>query len=190
MNKEDIAYKPLSAADFASIITLANHVHGAGYLNLELLRQWFNRGLLANVNASYVAYHQQKLVGFRISYSPKSWTIDKWYSPQLWDTKQSDTAYFKCNTVAESYRGLGIGSQLLKLSIVALKQQGAKGGVSHLWRQSPGNSAVKYFTKCGGQLIKLHPDKWREDSLNGYECTICGFDCHCEAAEMIIYFDH
>ena len=66
----------------------------------------------------------------------------------------SQVCYFKCNTVDESYRGYGIGSTLLRLSIDAAKQQGAKAGISHLWKQSPGNSAVKYFTKCGGQLVQ------------------------------------
>lgn len=189
MNKEDISYHSLTEQDFADILVLANHVHGDGYLNLEQMHQWYIKGIKNNINASFVAYHENKLVGFRISYSQQSWAIDQWYSPELWKVDLQDTAYFKCNTVDEDYRGLGIGSKLLKLSISALQKQGAKAGVSHLWRQSPGNSAVKYFTKCGGELIKSHPDKWREDSLNGYQCTICGYDCHCEAAEMIIYFN-
>lgn len=188
MTKQDINYQTLTKKDFANILVLAKQVHGAGYLNNTQMHEWYEKGILNDINSSYVAYHDDKLVGFRISYSPNSWQIDKWYSPTLWRVQLENTAYFKCNTVDEHYRGLGIGSKLLHLSIAALKQQGAKAGVSHLWRQSPGNSAVKYFTKCGGQLVKSHPDKWHEDSLNGYECTICGFDCHCEAAEMIIYF--
>lgn len=184
----NITYRPMSEQDFKAIIQLGNLVHGDGYLNNENIIEWYNKGLKDGQNAHYVAYDRDKLVGFRISFSPNNWLIDKWYSPQLWKTSIAETAYFKCNTVDETYRGFGIGSNLLKLSTASLIKQGAKSGVSHLWRESPGNSAVKYFTKCGGELVKNHPEKWYEESVNGYDCTLCGHDCHCVAAEMIIYF--
>jgi len=102
---------------------------------------------------------------------------------------QDKCCYFKCNTVDENYRGLGIGKTLLQLSIETAKKQGAAAGVSHLWKESPNNSAVTYFARCGGELINYHPGKWNEDSQQGYNCILCGYDCHCEAAEMIIYFE-
>lgn len=184
-----IHYQELTPADFDQIIALGNFVHGDGYLNSDNIETWYKKGIYNNINAGYVAYDKDKLVGFRITYSIKQWSIDNWCSPSLWRVPKSNVCYFKCNTVDENYRGYGIGSELLKLSVNAAKKQGAKAGVSHLWKQSPGNSAVKYFTKCGGELVKSHPDKWREDALNGYDCILCGHDCHCEAAEMIIYFD-
>ena len=101
----------------------------------------------------------------------------------------SSCCYFKCNTVDENFRGLGIGKKLLQLAIEAAKKQGAKAGISHLWKQSPNNSAVNYFTRCGGQHVASHAGKWNEESKQGYDCILCGFDCQCEAAEMIIYFD-
>ncbi|NMP15232.1 GNAT family N-acetyltransferase [Thalassotalea sp. Y01] len=186
--KEDIIYKEMQASDFDAIIALGNFVHGDGYVDSSNIHTWYAKGLKNGVNSNYVAYDGDKLVGFRITYAAQQFSLDQWYSPDLWQTDISETAYFKCNTVDETYRGYGIGSRLLELSIKALQAQGAKAGVSHLWRPSPGNSAVKYFTKCGGQLVKDHPGKWNEDSKNGYNCTICGYDCHCVAAEMIIYF--
>ena len=189
VTKKEIIYREMSAEDFEQIIALGNHVHGDGYLNQQNIKQWFDKGLKNNINANYVAYDGDKLVGFRITYSPEQWDIDQWSTPSKWKVEPSLVSYFKCNTVDENYRGYGIGSQLLKDSINALKAQGAKAGVSHLWMQSPGNSAVKYFTKCGGELVQEHPDKWHEDSKNGYNCILCGFDCHCSAAEMIIYFN-
>ncbi|OUS27546.1 GNAT family N-acetyltransferase [Thalassotalea sp. 42_200_T64] len=189
LNSSTINYRPMQESDFVAIITLGNYVHGTGYLNAENLKQCFDKGLKDGLNANFVAYAGQQLVGFRISYSPTMWQTDQWYSPHLWRTEMNNTAYLKCNTVEANFRGYGIGSQLLKLSIFELQQQGAKAGVSHLWRQSPGNSAVKYFTKCGGVLVKDHPNKWYQDSVDGYQCTLCGNDCHCVAAEMIIYFD-
>ncbi|WP_286265138.1 GNAT family N-acetyltransferase [Thalassotalea atypica] len=186
---KNITYQAMSPADLEQIIRLGNHVHGDGYLTQENAKAWFEKGLSGNINAGFVAYDDKKLVGFRLTYATNNWHIDQWCSPELWQASQERVCYFKCNTVDEQYRGYGIGSELLRLSIEAAQQQGAVAGVSHLWKQSPGNSAVKYFTKCGGQLVKLHPDKWREDALNGYDCILCGNDCHCEAAEMIIYFD-
>lgn len=185
----DFHYKNLDSDDFSQVIALANLVHGDGYLDQQNMALWHQRGIEKDINAGYVVYDQDKLIGFRLTFAAGLWQPDAWCSPLLWQSPIDKTCYFKCNTVNEAYRGHGIGSKLLRLSIAAAKQQGAMAGISHLWQQSPGNSAVKYFTKCGGQLIKLHPDKWHQDSLNGYCCTLCGYNCHCEAAEMIIHFD-
>lgn len=184
-----LEYKNLTPDDFEKVITLGNFVHGDGYLTAQNIRDWYAKGISNNINSGFVVYDGEKLVGFRITYAPSKWTVDQWSSPDLWRVTQDKVCYFKCNTVDEEYRGHGIGGQLLTLSIKASKKQGAMAGVSHLWKQSPGNSAVKYFTKCGGELVKIHPNKWHQDSINGYNCILCGFDCHCEAAEMIIYFD-
>ena len=184
----DFLYKNLTPDDFNNIIILGNNVHGDGYLNDENIQQWYERGLSNDINCGFVVYDGDKLIGFRITFAMNNWKIDQWSSPNLWKVSADKVCYFKCNTVDERYRGHGIGGKLLKLSIDACQQQGAQAGVSHLWKQSPGNSAIKYFSKCGGELIKSHPDKWLEESKGGYDCILCGFNCHCEAAEMIIYF--
>ncbi|GLX79382.1 hypothetical protein tinsulaeT_27220 [Thalassotalea insulae] len=187
--KSEIIYRNIESGDYDAVIALGTLVHGEGYIDQENIKQWVAKGIKGDINASYVAYHQDKLVGFRLTYAAEQWDIDKWCSPQLWQVAAEHVCYFKCNTVDENYRGYGIGSELLKLSIKAVKQQGATAGVSHLWMQSPGNSAVKYFTKCGGKLVQEHPDKWNEWCVQGYICPICASDCHCSAAEMIIYFN-
>ncbi len=184
----NFTYKNLTSDDFTKVIELGNFVHGDGYLTPENIKQWSDKGISQGINSGFVVYDGDKLIGFRITYGIGQWNLDQWCSPELWQVPTENVCYFKCNTVDENYRGHGLGGKLLKLSIEAAKKQGALAGISHLWQQSPGNSAVKYFTKCGGQLVKLHPDKWNEDSKNGYNCILCGFDCHCEAAEMIIRF--
>ena len=188
-NQDTIRYLPLTSVYFSQVIILANQVHGEGYLDDEKIKQWTNKGIVNAINCSFVALLDNKLVGFRSTYSANQWAIDQWCSPALWQVDSQKCCYFKCNTVDEKYRGLGIGKQLLKLAIEAAQQQGAQAGISHLWKQSPNNSAVSYFSKCGGKLIKSHPDKWNEDSRQGYDCVLCGHDCHCEAAEMIIHFN-
>lgn len=190
-----INYEKLSPKHFKQIITLANKVHGDGYLNNESMAHWAARGISNNINCAYVALlnndksTDEELIGFRITFAAQHWQADQWCSPNLWQVPQDNCCYFKCNTVSENCRGLGIGKKLLNLSIEAAKLQGAQAGVAHLWKQSPNNSAVAYFTHCGGELVTSHPDKWNEESKQGYNCTLCGHDCHCEAAEMIIYFD-
>lgn len=188
MNK-NITYKTIEEQDFDAVIQLATLVHGEGYINLTHLTAWVNQGIKNAINAGFVAYDDNTLVGFRLTFSANQWQIDNWCSPKLWAYSPDEVCYFKCNTVDEKYRGFGIGSMLLKLAVDAVKAQGAKAGVSHLWMQSPGNSAVKYFTKCGGKLIQEHPDRWNYLSAQGYICPICDKDCHCSAAEMIITFN-
>ena len=190
LKKDTIKYLPLTAEYFSQVITLANSVHGDGYLDNEKIIEWTNKGIVNMINCSFVALLGDQVVGFRSTYSANQWHIDQWGSPELWLVESQKCCYFKCNTVDEKYRGLGIGKQLLHLAIKAAQQQGAQAGISHLWKQSPNNSAVSYFSSCGGNLIKSHPNKWNEESKQGYNCILCGHDCHCEAAEMIIRFDH
>lgn len=209
----EISYQQLSPKYFKQVIELANKVHGVGYLNEKSLADWAARSTCTKIingtkirdianNCSFVALlnhrsgtateqtdTEQRLIGFRITFSADQWQTDQWCSPKLWQVPKNKCCYFKCNTVDEKYRGLGVGKQLLQLSIQAVKKQGAVAGISHLWKQSPNNSAVAYFTHCGGELINYHPDKWNDDSKHGYICTICGNDCHCEAVEMIIRFN-
>lgn len=192
----NINYQELTPKYFKQVIKLANEVHGKGYLDEKSINNWSERGIKNAINCGYVAILdnssslglEEKVIGFRITFSAEQWQTDQWCSPHLWLIPEDKCCYFKCNTVDENYRGLGIGKKLLQLSIDAAKKQGAQAGVSHLWKQSPNNSAVAYFTRSGGELVKSHPDKWNEDSKQGYNCTLCGHDCHCEAAEMIIYF--
>jgi ribosomal protein S18 acetylase RimI-like enzyme len=184
----ELKYQQLSVDDFDAVITLATQVHGEGYLDSTSMQAWFDKGIKDNINAGFVVYHQKKLVGFRITYAVNQWHIDQWCSPSLWPVAPEQVCYFKCNTVDENYRGYGIGGELLQRSIAEAKRQGATAGVSHLWKQSPGNSAVRYFTKCGGKLIKEHPERWNELSKAGYNCPACENECHCEAAEMMILF--
>ena len=184
----DLIFRHLAPDDFDAVIKLATQVHGEGYIDAQVLKKWFSQGIFNEINASFVVFDDNNLIGYRITFSATQWNIDKWCTPVLWDVEPDKVCYFKCNTVAEAYRGLGIGPKLLALSSQAVQEQGALAGIAHLWQQSPGNSAVNYFTKCGARYIKTHPSRWNEDCKTGYICTICGDDCHCDAQEMLIEF--
>ncbi|WP_394497083.1 GNAT family N-acetyltransferase [Shewanella sp. ENK2] len=193
--------RTLTPEDFQQVIELGNLVHGEGYLDMPSLENIYQMGIKNNINAHFIAENEQlssihqaqeqsKIAGFRLTYAAGNWPIDKWCTPQKWPVSPDQMCYFKCNTVAQELRGQGIGSQLLQASIKAVKAQGATAGVSHLWKQSPKNSAVGYFTHAGGKLIKEHPSRWNQQQDNSdYLCVICGDDCHCTACEMVIEFN-
>ncbi len=187
--QNDVFFKTYSPEDFDAVIALGNIVHGDNYLDQHKAQYLYEAGLKSDINASLVAYMNDKLVGFRLTQSALQWDIDEWCSPEVWGFPTQEICYFKCNTVDEVCRGTGIGSELLKRSIKQAKKQGAKAGLAHIWLASPGNSAYKYFKKCGGELVKEHPDRWQGwfDS-HGYICPVCGEYCTCTAAEMMIKF--
>jgi len=189
INQSDITYASLDPTHFDGVITLGNSVHGDNYLTDTLIQDYYNRSFHNGINASWVALHNNVVVGFRLTFAHSQWQTDKWTSPELWPVDDKHVCYFKCNTVSPAMQGLGIGSKLLKKSIEKATAQGALAGLAHIWLASPGNSAYKYFTKNGGTLIKKHPDKWRYASIHeGYDCPVCAGYCECEGAEMMLLF--
>lgn len=186
---EQIEYQQLSPVHFDGVLSLGNHVHGDNYLDTERLNDLYNRSFKDGVNASWVALSAGKVVGFRLTIAAGQWQPDKWCTPEQWGVPQDRVCYFKCNTVDEVCRGKGVGSHLLRLSVEQARQQGSLAGLAHIWLASPGNSAFLYFSKCGGQLVKHHPNKWQHLSINeGYECPVCDGLCTCTAAEMLLTF--
>lgn len=183
-----VNYQPLNTMHFGAVMALGNQVHGDNYLTMESLQQYAKASYVQNINASWVAVQGERLVGFRITLAAGNWEVDQWCTPQAWHIAAHKICYFKCNTVSEDCRGLGIGSELLRRSINSVKQQGSEAGLAHIWLASPGNSAFKYFSKAGGKLIKKHPNKWRE-LYTDFDCPICGSSCACVAGEMLLTFD-
>lgn len=182
--------KQLEPQYFLAVIELANQVHGDKYLNLTDLQQMHLQGIKMGINASFIALNtQQNVVGYRVSFAAGQWQTDKWCSQSLWPVDLADMAYFKSVAVSAVERGQGIGSKMLLASIQALRQQGAKAGLAHIWRQSPDNSAERYFTRAGGTILAIHPERWRHLSETiGYTCPMCDKLCQCSAAEMVLQF--
>ncbi|MGB2426971.1 MAG: GNAT family N-acetyltransferase [Alteromonas sp.] len=202
-----VEYLPLSEQYYAAIIALGNRVHGDNYLEPDSLAAIGKASWNNDINASYVAlvgreeipseerYPDQQvadryLVGFRLTLAAQNWTIDKWCSTDKWPHSRDRVCYFKCNTVDEVMRGQGVGSALLQHSIQSAKQQGALGGLAHIWLASPGNSAFRYFSANGAELIAEHPNKWQHLCIeDNYQCPVCNDLCECTAAEMMLTFN-
>ena len=189
MARFDISYAPLAPEHFSGVISLGNKVQGDNYLTQALLADYYAKSFVGDINASWVALNRGKVVGFRLTFAHTQWQFDKWCTPPLWPDMIEHVCYFKCNTVDPAMQGEGIGSELLRKSISCAKAQGADAGLAHIWLASPSNSAFKYFTKNGGQLIKKHANKWRYASIHeGYDCPVCSGYCECEGAEMLLSF--
>lgn len=173
---------------FADVVALANQIHGDNYLTVQSLLQMQQQGIKHNINASFVALNKQgQLIGYRLSFAAGQWQIDKWCSVSLWPVVVSDMAYFKSVGVSPTARGQGVASALLRKSAAMLSQQGAKAGLAHIWRESPGNAAERYFSHAGARLLKVHAERWRHLSeFEGYICPRCGALCLCSAAEMVL----
>ncbi len=194
----DLNLYDLREDDFTNIIKLGEKVHGVNYLNAAALEDIYRRSCVKGLCCSKVIYdgnrEKESLVGFRLTYAPGTWEIDEWCSPKKWEVSPEKICYFKSGTLASNYRGQGIGGDLLRISVAVARRQGAEAGVTHIWMQSPHNSAYKYFSKAGGQLIRSWPYRWVEDlEKSGYKCIVCCKDgteraCNCDGAEMILYF--
>lgn len=194
----DLRIYSLREDDFDKVIELGNTVHGKNYLDTAGLVGVLNRSLSQGLCCSYVMYDKSrkegKLIGFRLTYAPGLWTPDEWCSVDSWGVDPDKICYFKSNTIHEDYRGQGIGPVLLNTSIETVKKMGAVAGVTHIWLESPSNSAYKYFSKTGAELLWVWPGRWKDDlEKDGYRCVVCCADdqarpCSCTAAEMILHF--
>ncbi|MGI5310577.1 GNAT family N-acetyltransferase [Rheinheimera sp. WS51] len=181
---------PFESEHFSAVVQVANQIHGDNYANLDAVVQMHKQGNKKGINASFVALDsQQNVVGYRISFAAGNWRADQWCSQEIWPVSLSEMAYFKSVAVLASKQGQGIGSKMLAASTRALKKQGAKAGLAHIWRESPGNSAERYFIGAGGRLLVVHPNRWQHLSETAaYSCPLCDKLCRCSAGEMVLTF--
>ena len=72
-------------------------------------------------------------------------------TPEKWPFSADQLCYFKCSAVDPDFQGGGVGKSLLMHSINEAQGDGCLGGLAHIWKQSPNNSAFEYFSRCGGR---------------------------------------
>lgn len=181
----------LTPAFFPAVVSLANKIHGDNYLSDNSLATMQQQGIVKGSNASFIAVDEQlQVIGYRLSFAAGHWQPDNWCSEALWPVPAAEMAYFKSVGISKEQRGKGIASLLLQASVAILRQQGAKAGLAHIWCESPGNAAQRYFSQAGAVLVKVHPQRWWHLSETmGYYCPVCGALCQCSAAEMVLTFN-
>lgn len=185
-----LSFRQMQETDFEAVIELGNKVHGENYLTPENLADFYSRGQTeCGRNLHWLAYADNELVGIRITFAPNQWPVDRHCTPEKWPFSADQLCYFKCSAVDPDFQGGGVGKSLLMHSIIEAQGAGCLGGLAHIWKQSPNNSAFEYFSRCGGELISEHQNRWLQSSLDeGYYCPVCDGDCYCTAAEMLLHF--
>ncbi|KKL76323.1 hypothetical protein LCGC14_1746480 [marine sediment metagenome] len=185
--------RSLRESNFEDVVKLGNVVIGDNYLSTKELESILKKSTKEGVNCSFVLSlnegdGQERVIGFRLTYAPGQW-IDSYpfkLSPEEWGFDPTKVAYMKSNILDKEFRGKGFGRMLLDKAIATTKRVRAEAALAHIWMNSPGNSAYKYFSRAGGKVIKEYPAYWAELHNIDAPCTHCGDICTCPAAEMII----
>lgn len=158
---------------------------GKNYYTLEELQNNYKKSIAKNGEmCSFVLLDQdQKVHGLRLAYPPGNWVHGKGNNlrPELWPFKSDQAAYFQSLFISEAARGSGYGPKLSDKSIQVFKKVGAKGIVTHCWKESPNNSSFRYLTNTGFKSAIEHPNYWIDIQ---YTCSRDGYPCRCTAIEM------
>ncbi len=127
---------------------------------------------------------QHDILGLRLAYPPSNWAHGKGSKlrPELWPFKIEEAAYFQSLFISPTAQGFGFGPKMSEQSIKIFKKLGARGIVTHCWKESPNNSSFKYLEKLNFETIAEHPDYWIDVN---YICTRDAFPCRCTALEMV-----
>ena len=129
-----------------------------------------------------------EICGLRLAYPPGQWANGKGSKlhPELWPFELNQAGYFQSLFISESAQGQGFGPELSARAIKIFKDIGAKGIVTHCWKESPNNSSFKYLEKIKFKTVIEHPNYWIDID---YTCTRDGNPCKCTALEMVLKFE-
>ena len=158
---------------------------GQGYFKEKHLQPLIRQSQWQGQSLSYFASDKNQVVGLRLTISPDH-LLDNLPTGQSPLTTQLDqVAYFKSCYVAKSHRGQGLATQLSQQSLAVLKSLGAKGVLTHSWKESP-KPSMGYLTRLGfkpqGEIAQF----W---SQINYVCPRCGPPpCRCTAIELLLTF--
>jgi len=179
----------MKATDIPAVVRLADKLVGQGYYTEATVAEMLTRSTQRGVLCSHVAVHNQQLVGFRFSLPPGRWQHGRGQSlsPHLWPYSLAESGYFQTAYVDDSARRQGVGSRMATAAMASLQQLGARGVVTHCWKESPGNSSFSYLSHLGFQPIVEIPDYWIDVD---YTCVRDGYPCRCTAIEMYLRIEN
>ncbi len=183
--------RPFKKADLKAIRQFTDREIGAGYYSEKEIQSIFERSSKNGVMCSLLLEDSNgEIRGVRISYPQGQWKHGKGKGlcSEKWPHSLDETAYFQSSFISTDLQGQGWGGKIAQEALFALKEVGAKGVVCHSWKESPNGSSTRYLKKLGFELIKEHPEYWKEVD---YNCTRCGKPpCLCTAQEMYLNLEN
>lgn len=141
---------------------------------------------LNNEITSFVLMNDSnEILGLRLAFPPGNWAHGKGSKlrPELWPFDLNSAGYFQSLFISPAAQGKGFGPALSEKAIEIFKNCGARGIVTHCWKESPNNSSFKYLEKINFKTVIEHPNYWIDVD---YICTRDGYPCKCTALEMIL----
>ncbi len=175
-------------ADIPAVVALADRLVGDGYYSRASVTEMLARSTSGDVVCSHVAEllsQPPRLVGFRFSLPPGAWQHGRGQkiSPELWPAPLADSGYFQTAFVDDAVRRQGLGSRMATAALDSLRRLGARGVVTHCWKESPGNSSFRYLSRLGFRPIVEIDNYWIDVD---YTCVRDGYPCLCTAVEMYL----
>jgi ribosomal protein S18 acetylase RimI-like enzyme len=181
-----IHFTKFDAVHIDAVKSFTDQWIGKNYYSLSDLQDVLKKSQTDGLNASFLAWSDERLVGVRLTLAPSTWIRPGLrVTPEKWKVDPEKVGYFKSLFVDEEFRAHGLGQKLSAESKKILEQQGALAIVSHSWLESPNNSSQRYLLNAGFVEVARHEKFWEPID---YECTRCSpRRCECTAIEMIKY---
>ena len=80
-----IVYRPLGSLDIQQVKLFTDRWIGANYYSTKEVQAIFEQSQKNGLNASFLAFFENRLIGVRLTLAPGIWINDlKNISPQLW----------------------------------------------------------------------------------------------------------
>lgn len=173
--------------DISAIQRFTDREIGENYYSPEELHKVFERSQIGGVMCSLVLVDEDgEICGLRLTYPPGQWAHGKGKGlrPDQWPHLLNETAYFQSLFLSAKVQGAGWGGKLSLQALAILWEVGAKGVVTHSWKESPHNSSTRYLLKLGFVSVAEHPLYWAKLD---YNCSRClKPPCQCTAQEMYL----
>ena len=177
MNKKhhDIKITPMQSSMLSAVAEIASMTLGSAFVDEEILKNDIN--LCAMIDTEIVAYATTKYIG---SEYLKKILHDKELK-ELEAEKQ--VGYIDSIAVNENYAGKGIGTLLLKSTLLKLKQDNINYAIMAAWRNGTEVNIKALALREGFKEEFEIENFWKEDSIkHNFDCTACGKPpCLCSA---------
>ncbi|MBC7421519.1 MAG: GNAT family N-acetyltransferase [Bdellovibrio sp.] len=183
--------KEFLISDIEAVKKFTDAQIGVGYYSFDELKENQRKSVTTSGEiSSFVLLDPttQEVKGLRLAFPPGNWAGGKGAKlrPDLWPFQIHEAAYFQSLFLSAELQGQNWGPKLSQKSIEIFKKLGAKGIITHSWKESPNNSSFRYLQKIGFHTIIEHPLYWIDVD---YVCPRDGKPCRCTSIEMFLRFE-